>query len=228
MTRTGLKYLIVALGMASLCIGGCAEDQKKRIFELENSYNRLVEDTNKLQGELAQAKSDNKDLTEQLAGKDDQLAAKDRTIRDLRDELTRKGSEPPPPRPEPEEGTRITVATVGSDVLFTSGRATLTPKGEAALRGVATELKTKYGKMLVRVYGYTDSDPIRKSKHLWKDNLDLSANRAMAVTRYLISVGIDPQRIETIAMGEANPVAPNTTREGKQRNRRVEIVAVSR
>ena len=80
----------------------------------------------------------------------------------------------------------------------------------------------------MRVYGYTDSDPIKRSARLWKDNLDLSANRAMAVTRELRKLGIPAESIETVAMGATRSVAPNRTKADKAKNRRVEIVVVGK
>ena len=116
--------------------------------------------------------------------------------------------------------------TVGSDVLFSSGRATLTTGGRNALVAVASKIKTSFPGNIVRVYGHTDSDPIVKSKKLWADNLDLSANRAMAVTRYLISKGVARSKIETVGMGASRPITSNKTKAGKAKNRRVEIIVV--
>ena len=117
--------------------------------------------------------------------------------------------------------------SIGSDLLFSSGRATLTRAGKRAIKKIARTIKGNYSGKFVRVYGYTDSDPIRKTRHLWKDNLDLSANRAMAVTRYLIKCGVSKSKIETIAMGATHFVARNNSRVGKKKNRRVEIVVIS-
>ena len=89
-------------------------------------------------------------------------------------------------------------------------------------------LRSRYPGMTVRVYGYTDSDPVRKTRHLWKDNLDLSANRAMAVTRYLWSRGVTAARVETIGMGVTHFVSSNATTSGKSKNRRVVIKVVKK
>ena len=117
---------------------------------------------------------------------------------------------------------------LGSDILFASGQATLTTAGKKAIDEIAKDLTSRYAGQLVRVYGYTDSDPIKRSKKLWKDNLDLSANRAMAVPRYLISRGIKADRIETIAMGATHYVAANSTKAAKAKNRRVEIFVIKK
>mgnify|MGYP002640433398 CR=1 FL=1 len=115
---------------------------------------------------------------------------------------------------------------ISSDVLFSSGSATLSAKGKAALDRAARDLKGNYAGLPIRVFGYTDSDPIKQSSKQWTDNLDLSANRAMAVTRHLISKGLNADNIESIAMGTTHPVASNGTKSGKAENRRVEIVVI--
>ena len=72
------------------------------------------------------------------------------------------------------------------------------------------------------VVGHTDTEPIKKSS--WKDNLELSAQRALSVTRYLMDHGIPDKQVEASGCGSARPVASNSTADGKAKNRRVEIV----
>jgi outer membrane protein OmpA-like peptidoglycan-associated protein len=76
---------------------------------------------------------------------------------------------------------------------------------------------TEFDKTVVVVAGHTDSDG---SDAL---NETLSRNRASSVSNYLISQKILPARFEIIGFGERQPIASNTTAEGKQLNRRVEI-----
>ena len=227
MTRIGLMSLSVALAMISLSASGCCEKEKKQIFELKSSYNQLSELFDTQRNELAQAKAANADLTGQLGEKDADLAAKDAKIGELEAKLAEA---PPKGEVKASEGWERTAAgdriTVGTDVLFAAGRASLTDKGKIALDKIVNDLKTTYAGLPVRVYGYTDSDPIQKTKHLWADNLDLSANRAMAVTRHLRTNGIKAELIETVAMGATRPVVGNDTGAGKQRNRRVEIFVI--
>jgi len=85
-------------------------------------------------------------------------------------------------------------------------------------------LQQKYPGKQIDVVGHTDTDPINKTKDLWKDNWELSAQRALAVTRYLIARGIDDKMIRAVGCGQARPVVSNATATGKAKNRRVEIV----
>jgi chemotaxis protein MotB len=111
-------------------------------------------------------------------------------------------------------------------LLFRSGRATLTSGGKKALSVIASNIMTNHPGKYIRIYGHTDSDPIRKTKNLWADNLDLSSNRAMAVARYMISRGIKGSLIESVGMGSTRPIAGNKSVADKKKNRRVEIMII--
>ena len=125
---------------------------------------------------------------------------------------------------DPSAGT-ITV-TLPNAILFDSGRATLKKATSTELNHIRSVLRQKYSNKQIDVVGHTDSDPIKKSK--WKDNLELSSQRALTVVRYLIERGIDEKRIRAVGCGAAIPIASNATASGKARNRRVEIVVYMR
>ena len=75
----------------------------------------------------------------------------------------------------------------------------------------------------VGIEGHTDNVPIKYSG--WKSNWELSSARAMSVLHYLIDDhGINPPRLSATGYGEYHPVETNDTAEGRQKNRRVEIV----
>lgn len=112
------------------------------------------------------------------------------------------------------------VVSVAGDVLFDSGKATLKPAAKQKLDQVARIIRTQYPGQIIRVEGYTDSDPIRKSG--WKTNERLSAERALAVESYLVSRGISNDQIYSAAFGASHPKAT------KKESRRVEIVIVDR
>lgn len=112
------------------------------------------------------------------------------------------------------------VITVAGDVLFASGQTTLKPEAKRELDRVASQLNNRYSNNRIRVEGYTDSDPIRKSKYA--SNEALSEARAQAVENYLISKGVSSGRISSVGMGSAKPKGT------KAASRRVEIVIMGR
>jgi chemotaxis protein MotB len=115
--------------------------------------------------------------------------------------------------------------TLESDVSFASGSHQLTKSGKATLDAVARELNGQFAANQVRVIGHTDSDPIRKSPY--KDNWELGSERALGVIRYLHDErGIKAERLVAASRGENAPLAENSSKESKARNRRVEIVVV--
>ena len=118
---------------------------------------------------------------------------------------------------DPAAGT-ITV-TLPNTILFDSGKAVLKKSTSAELDHIRSVLQSKYSGRVIDVVGHTDSDPIRKSK--WKDNWELSAQRALTVVRYLIKRGITKDKIREVGCGESRPIASNSTASGKAKNRRV-------
>jgi len=121
---------------------------------------------------------------------------------------------------DPNAGT-ITV-TLPNAILFDSGKATLKTATSRELDHIYSVLREKYASKPIDVVGHTDTDPIKKSK--WKDNWELSAQRALTVARYLIKQGVDENRIRAVGCGESRPIASNANATGKAKNRRVEIV----
>jgi chemotaxis protein MotB len=216
--------VLVAIGIA--CVG-CCDPEKKQILALTQENNLLLQKNKETNAELANARSRESQLMGQMDAKDMQLMTVETENKDLKAKLGGRPTGPTPPVPAGGE-TILYSETVGSDVLFEAGKSALTANGKARLDGIVATLRSKYPGMTVRVMGYTDSDPIVKTKNLWKDNLDLSANRAMEVTRHLWSKGISAEHIETVAMGATHFMGPNTTKAGKAGNRRVEISVVKR
>lgn len=121
-----------------------------------------------------------------------------------------------------EKGT-ITV-TLPNSILFASGKATLKSATNSELDHIYSVLRERYNGKQIDVVGHTDTDPIVKTKNLWKDNWDLSAGRALTVLRYLVDRGVSPKSIRGVACGQSRPVASNASSAGKAKNRRVEIV----
>ena len=114
---------------------------------------------------------------------------------------------------EPGEGQRLTE----SDILFDSGKASLKSTYKSKLNRIAQIIQREHSGKEVSIVGHTDTDPIKKSK--WKDNWQLSTERALAVVRYMVSQGIPARSLAAVGRGEFHPVGS-----AKSKNRRVEIV----
>jgi OmpA-OmpF porin, OOP family len=100
-------------------------------------------------------------------------------------------------------------------VNFDTGKATIRPESFPRLDSVV-EYMTYHKRARVEISGHTDNVGNKK------DNKILSDKRAKACRAYLISKGIDGGRIDAVGYGDERPVAPNTTEEGRQQNRRIE------
>jgi len=111
------------------------------------------------------------------------------------------------------------VVGVAGDVLFDSGKTELKRSSKSTLDRIAGVIASQYPGRMIRVEGYTDSDPIRKSH--WKTNERLSAERAMSVEAYLVSKGVDNDQVYSAAFGPASPKG------SKSASRRVEIVILN-
>lgn len=115
------------------------------------------------------------------------------------------------------------VVTVVGDVLFDSGRAKIRQEAYPILDKVADVLEENVPQLNVGIEGHTDNQAIKYSG--WKSNWELATGRALSVLHYLTDEkGLLPERLSAIGYGEYNPVASNETKEGRQLNRRVEIV----
>ena len=109
-------------------------------------------------------------------------------------------------------------------ILFEPGNATITPHGRQVLRKVAEGLK-KLPDTEIRVEGHTDDQPLSEgARAIYVDNLGLSMERAAAVARTLRAMGVDPRNISVSGYSMYRPVSGNDTPEGRELNRRVEIV----
>jgi len=209
------KLIVALVGVISLSlISGCTDYKKK--------YDYLNVEHQNLKGRF-----------ENLQAREQQLAARIAQDQETIDELQRQIEElnqTPADATgfgegydvafDPAAGT-ITV-TLPNTILFESGKASLKSATSAELDHILSVLKQKYAEKEVDVVGHTDTDPIRKSS--WNDNWELSAERALSVTRYLIEHGIPESKVRAAGCGPARPVVPNTTSDGKAKNRRVEIV----
>jgi len=117
---------------------------------------------------------------------------------------------------------------LAEQIFFDSGRAKLKPGGKDVLKKVGEALKG-YENKVIRVVGHTDNVPLAKSlQGTFPTNWELSVARATNVVRFLQDVGIAPERMVASGRSEYDPVAPNDTAEGRQKNRRIEIMLIDK
>lgn len=112
-----------------------------------------------------------------------------------------------------ERDLRLTLDTI----LFETGKANLLPEGKQIVEEFAQSIQQDTSPTIL-IEGHTDN---RGSK---KYNLRLSKRRAQTVQKTLIAQGVNPERWVIKNFGEGNPVTTNATNQGRQQNRRVEII----
>ena len=123
---------------------------------------------------------------------------------------------PAPAKPAAPTSEKVTFA---ADAFFDFDKSVLKPEAKTKLDDMAAKLKSIDLEVIIAV-GHTDS--VGTDAY----NQKLSVRRADAVKAYLVSTGIDANRVYTEGKGEAQPVADNKTAEGRAKNRRVEIEVV--
>lgn len=128
--------------------------------------------------------------------------------------------EAPQPQPQPMPQQAVTSkVTYAADAFFDFDKSVLKPAGRASLDDLVAKIQGINVETIIST-GHTDS--IGKDAY----NQRLSLRRANAVKAYLVSKGIPADRIVVEGKGEKQPVASNATREGRAKNRRVEIEVV--
>lgn len=120
-----------------------------------------------------------------------------------------------------------------SEVLFATGQADISDAGKEQLAEIASALREieevipKDIPWVLQIEGHTDSDPIADNP-FFKDNWDLSTERALSVVRFLRSEGIPANRLAAAGYGEFQPIDTQNSEAAKQRNRRIELKLTQR
>ncbi|TGD73366.1 hypothetical protein E4634_10050 [Mangrovimicrobium sediminis] len=119
---------------------------------------------------------------------------------------------------------------ISGNVLFALNSAQLQAEGRELLGSLIGPLQDYLAERdeLLMVSGFTDDLPIREDNLHFDDNWELSAQRALTVTRALIDAGMPASLVFAAAFGEQQPVAPNSDEDNRARNRRVEMAPVPR
>ena len=214
MQRTGWPWGVVTLGITLGSMMGCEVDQlRAERDELWRQNNELQDQLTRSRMALDAAESDRGNLISQVNQLQSDINAA--PIHAAANTGTGFNSIQ---GVETWQGIDSITVRIPGDVLFASGRSTLRSSAKKTLNQIARVINREYTSNTIRIEGYTDTDPIKKSR--WKDNLDLSQQRAAEVHRYLQKQGVDPHRLEAVGLGQWHP------RQTKSKSRRVEIVVV--
>lgn len=119
--------------------------------------------------------------------------------------------------------------TMQQEVLFNPSSFKISKEGRKILKQVVNVLAGLDENKRINIVGHTDNMPVHKKwRQQFMDNWDLSARRAAEVARFFIwGYGIAPERISVTGRAHVQPVASNDTKEGRAKNRRIELFIVS-
>ncbi|MDP8234471.1 MAG: flagellar motor protein MotB [Candidatus Saelkia tenebricola] len=195
---------------SSILMSGCAVTFKKTPPEEIEKMQLMKKELQRLRIEVERIKSEKSEEVRELEEARDRLARrfqKEIEDKDLKLSLEEKGL----------------VLRFVAEVFFDSGKAELREEAYPMLNKVAKFLTKDVPGRDVSIEGHTDDDPIKYSG--WTSNWELSAARAISVLYYLVDEKkVDSKRVQATGFGEYQPIASNSVPEGKQKNRRVEIV----
>lgn len=181
---------------------------RQQVADLKVENNKLNEDVAELQkAKEAKVKEVSGTYEQLLANMKNEIAQGQVTISELKGKLT---------------------VNMEAAILFDLGKADVKPEGLEILDKMVATLKSVTGKA-IRIEGHTDVNQIRGGlTRTFPTNWELSAARAINVTKFLQEQGIDPKNLSATAFAEHKPVADNATKEGQAKNRRIEITLVSK
>ncbi len=232
-------HIVIAVLAAAFITSGCVSTgtfekmqagKNEEIKTLQQQKTALEQDNSGLKQQIASHEQQNIAMQEQVGSLEAQKAALlaasqqrqqqyDALVKGLSKEVE-KG------QLQVRQYQNMLAVDLAEQIFFDSGRATLKPGGKEVLKKVGEALKG-YETKVIRVVGYTDNVPVAKSlQDKFPSNWELSVARATTVVRFLQEVGVPPERMVASGRGEYSPVATNDTPEGRQKNRRIEIMLI--
>jgi len=221
----GLLAVVCLLVFAQGCL--CVSQKKydsalRRSAQCEENLSALTGENSDLLARNQQLSRQNAELVAQLeAGP--RAAEIDKKLQDLYERMKDLADK--------DDGLVFTPDNVlsFSDILFDFAKADLRPEGAAAVKKVAKELKASGASVTVRIDGHTDNVPVKRpeTKKKFKDLWGLSGARARTVLNALEKEGIRSIQMYFRGFSDTRPVKSNSTKEGRQANRRVEISFVT-
>ncbi len=207
-------------------VAGLEGERRRLETELTAAEAALEETNRKLAEKIAQAGELQEDVEAMKAALQDaelRRAKADAALRDYRELVARFQALIDAGTLQVKVIDGRMVVEMATDILFGAGSATLSAAGRGALEEVAGVLAS-IPERGYQVAGHTDSVPIATER--FPSNWHLGAERAISVSEILLQEGLAPDRISVASYAEYRPVDTNRTREGRARNRRIEIIVV--
>ena len=213
------------------------KNSDRELANRSSDYNKVAQDLARREAELGaldqrlqKSKADNDRLADDLKTREARLAEltkaladKDKAVADLKARVSKallsfNGADL---QVKLKDGK--VYVSLSEQLLFKSGSTRVDPKGQEALKKLATVLQEQKDVNVV-VEGHTDNVPMRAGTAGMTDNWDLSALRATEIARLLATAGVAPERVTASGRGQYVPVAPNDSPQNKAMNRRTEII----
>ncbi len=213
---------------------GDLEQQKlklqKEVERLTKERDDLSHAVSGLKGSMNQADRDKADLVDKLAKMNKTLEdlqraqeAAEKRARAFRDLVAKFKAMVDAGKLQVEVRNGLMIVKLPDNILFDPGKVDLKKEGQEALVQVTGILNGIEGRKF-QVAGHTDNKPVKAGK--FRDNWELSTQRALVVTSLMIKSGMDPKRLSAAGYADVLPVAGNDSEEGRKQNRRIEIVLV--
>lgn len=179
--------------------------QLNQLDEYMNTMGKEAEETEDADDPLEELKQEQLEKSEELAELIEEMVTEENIQKEVDIDFT----------------SQYVSLSLNGGVLFDSGKADLREGADQLLDKIGIILE-KYAKSTIEIEGHTDNVPINHS--VYKDNNVLSSYRALAVFEYIVNhTNLNPAVIKHSGRGEYVPIADNSTAEGRQKNRRVEI-----
>lgn len=196
-----------------------SQQNRELLQKLEEKETALAKEQNRLE----QLQKDLQERSKRVAELESLIAEKEQKMRTLKDNLSKALTN--------FEGQGLSVemrdgkvyVSMENKLLFDSGSWNVGREGQKAVKELGKVL-AQNPDIAVLIEGHTDNVPYGGNGPL-KDNWDLSTKRATEVLKLLLKNGnIDPENLTAAGKGQYAPVAPNTTKQGRAKNRRIEVV----
>lgn len=219
-----------AVGKAS-SLDGQKSEAMQRIDALEEKHENLANEKERLAQDLAILQADKQVLGEksaELESANALLATEKKKVEEREEEarnlIAQLEQDITAKKVKISKLSGVIKVDLDNSILFRAGSSKIGQEGRDALSQVVEAMKGSADRV-IRVYGHTDSTTAPDGAY-YKNNWGLSSLRAASVVSFLIEEGIEPADIAAVGFGATRPIGDNETKEGRDLNRRIEIVLV--